>query len=163
MSDAIDAARYRALRTLLRLEPVLRVGTEVRIGTMATTVFSRSVTTDDIDVLMDVVVAELRRPKVVQFKQWRCTVHADQTYRHGGGRVISLRDAETGEPTATATLNFDGYETLAPDEVAIKHYSENEGMLDVLLAAGIVAPPHRVIPTGFVAVPVCRFLTTDTY
>jgi hypothetical protein len=45
---------------------------------------------------------------------------------------------------------------LAPTEVAIKNYSECDGMLDALVAAGVVLPPHRIIESGYVELPVCH-------
>jgi len=57
---------------------------------------------------------------------------------------------------ATATVWIDG---LAEDELAVKDYSENEGMLDCLLESGLVEKPHRWESTGFVRVPVTRLKT----
>ena len=64
-----------------------------------------------------------------------------------------LIDAEDGSPFATATLWVEG---LASDEVAIKNYSENLGMLTFLVTNKIVEQPHRQINNGFVNIPVCR-------
>lgn len=52
--------------------------------------------------------------------------------------------------TATCFL-----EDLRPGEVAVKNWSENEGVLDTLLREGIVKFPHRHIRTGYVMAPVC--------
>jgi hypothetical protein len=41
-------------------------------------------------------------------------------------------------------------------EVAVKNYSENEGTLAGLISAGILQPPHRWIPSGWVMLPVCQ-------
>ena len=62
--------------------------------------------------------------------------------------------AEDG-PYAVATCWVPG---LRPGEVAIKDWTENEGILEVLIGAGVVAPPHRLIPTGFVQAKVCVLL-----
>lgn len=70
-----------------------------------------------------------------------------------GGTCLRLSDRVTGEPVATATSWIPG---LAPDEVAVKDYRENAGMLDALLAAGVVMPPHRTAPAGAVSFQVCR-------
>ena len=56
-------------------------------------------------------------------------------------------------PVAVATLNVNGLEL---DEVAIKNYSENEGVYDALLEAGVIFPKHRELSTGYVTVPVCK-------
>ena len=63
-----------------------------------------------------------------------------------------------GDPVvAIATVNIPEI-PLESDEVIIKDYSENEGMLKALLTAGIVAEPHRFVGSGFVTMPVCRLL-----
>ena len=46
--------------------------------------------------------------------------------------------------------------SLLTDEVGIKDYSENEGVLDFLVKNNIVHPPHRHAQSGFVIIPVCR-------
>jgi outer membrane lipoprotein-sorting protein len=73
-------------------------------------------------------------------------------YRNGG-TAIQLVDAEDGMPFATATIWIEG---LAKDEVAIKDYSENAGMLAFLLENGIVENPSRIVDNGFVNIPVCK-------
>lgn len=70
-----------------------------------------------------------------------------------GGTAIQLVDAEDGMPFAKATIWIEG---LANDEVAIKNYSENAGMLTFLLENGIVENPNRTINNGFVNIPVCK-------
>lgn len=56
-------------------------------------------------------------------------------------------------PYATCTAAIDG---LADDEYAIKDWAENEGMVELLVGAGVIAPPHRYVMSGWVTVPVCR-------
>lgn len=50
------------------------------------------------------------------------------------------------------------HKSLNKDEVAIKNYSENTGILEALLANNIVDKPHRFLRQGFVTVPVCKLL-----
>ena len=38
----------------------------------------------------------------------------------------------------------------------MKDYSENAGMLDALVAAGVVAPAGRAVPSGYVELHVVR-------
>ena len=71
----------------------------------------------------------------------------------GGNKSISLIDCTDGFPFATATVNLPG---LEKDEIAIKNYSENEGILEFLLENEIINQPHRYIGSGFVTVPVCK-------
>lgn len=86
----------------------------------------------------------------VKFHQWNCQIVFD-TYKNGG-TAISLVD-EDGCPIATASVLLSN---LKKDEIAIKDYSENTGMLEALLSAEIVTEPHRYVPSGFVMIPVCR-------
>lgn len=66
---------------------------------------------------------------------------------------ISLTDADDGQPYATATVNID-HVLLADNEVLIKDYSENEGMLDFLVKNNIVTPTPNGVQSGFVWLPV---------
>lgn len=70
-----------------------------------------------------------------------------------GNPAIELYDLDDGFPFAKSTINMPG---LKEDEVAVKNYSENEGMLDFLVENGIVHPPHKMEQSGFVTVPVCK-------
>ena len=64
--------------------------------------------------------------------------------RYANGQTrIQLYDVMDGMPYATATVAVDV--KLAEDEVAIKNYSENEGVLDSLIKAGVVSHPHLYI------------------
>lgn len=94
----------------------------------------------------------------VVFCGFNCEV-AKRKYSNGRTalELIAANDTDDvckGEPIAMATVNIPE-ETLSPEEVIIKDYSENEGMLDVLLKAGIVELSGRSIRTGFVTCPIC--------
>ena len=91
----------------------------------------------------------------VKFQDWDCIA----TYaQYGNGRLaIILVDAEDSSPIATATVNLPD-EDMTDDEVAIKDYSENEGMLAALLDSGLISKPVRLAFSGFVTVPICKFL-----
>jgi hypothetical protein len=71
-----------------------------------------------------------------------------------GQSAIQLYDAEDGLPYAKATVSVQ--EQLEDGEVAIKNYSENSGILESLVSAGVVTEPHRFIYSGFVTIPVCK-------
>ena len=89
----------------------------------------------------------------VRFKQWDCEV--EFKYYFNGRIAIQLSDIEDGAPVATATVNVPN-EPLADNEVVIKDYSENEGMLNTLVANSIVKPPHKYIKiSDYVTCPVC--------
>lgn len=78
--------------------------------------------------------------------------------RYMNDRVaLQLVDPVTGEPITTATVNLPG-ENLGDNETFIKNYAENEGVLESLIAAGIVEDIGRTVETGFVEAAVCRWL-----
>jgi hypothetical protein len=88
---------------------------------------------------------------LVEFHGWQCRVAC---FRYPNGRTaLQLVTADDDvAPVATATVNVPEI-FLAPDEVLIKDYAENAGILAVLVQAGIVALPARVVPVGFVTRP----------
>lgn len=92
----------------------------------------------------------------VEFAGFTCAVNFAR-YADNNRVAIQLVDAEDGGPVAMATLNLPDV-PMAEDEVAIKDYSENTGMAQALINAGIVASPRRVESSGFVSVPVCALL-----
>jgi hypothetical protein len=93
-------------------------------------------------------------------KVFKLTAH-EQTYsvtvklgKYANGRTaIHIDDAIEGYPYATATVNID-HVLLADNEVLIKDYSENEGMLDFLIRNNIVTPTPNGVQSGFVWIPV---------
>lgn len=56
------------------------------------------------------------------------------------------------------TVNVADDDEVSVDEVAIKNYSEGEGVLKALVNAGIVSEPLRFVRSGFVEIPICRVL-----
>lgn len=89
--------------------------------------------------------------KNVKFKDWNCKLRF-RKYQNGR-TAIELVDAINGEPIAMATVNIPEC-ALEEDEVIIKNYSENEGMLDALIGAGIIERTNKV-GTGFNCV-ICK-------
>lgn len=74
--------------------------------------------------------------------------------------MIQLWTAD-GEPMATATANIsnaDMPERLANDEVLIKDYAENAGILASLIDAGIVENTGRWIAGSYVDIPIAKLL-----
>lgn len=91
----------------------------------------------------------------VRFRNWDCIV---RKRRYDNGRpALQLIDAGDGSPIATATINLPD-EPLGRNQVFIKDYSENEGMLAALVAAGVVEPTGQTVRSGYVEVPVCELL-----
>lgn len=74
-----------------------------------------------------------------------------------GQTAIKLIDNQDGMPFATATLCVEDA-LLKEDEVAIKDYSENVGILQTLIDAEIVEEPHAFIQSNFVKIPICKLV-----
>jgi hypothetical protein len=80
-------------------------------------------------------------------------------YADNGRVVIDLVDDEGVYARATSNLPE---VTLAPDEVIIKDWSENAGMTEALVAAGVVEDTGRRVNAGYVQGTVCRLLIAPT-
>ena len=83
-------------------------------------------------------------------------VYVDTGYYGNGRLAVTLLEVDTHEPIMVATVNLPDAD-LAEDEVAIKNWSENEGVLRFLIANDLVHPPHRKISTGFVQAEICKW------
>lgn len=99
--------------------------------------------------------------KTVKFKQWMCNVEI-ANYSNNDRIAIQLVETSTGELVATATVNVINID-LEPQEVVIKSYSENEGMYDTLLNAGIISPMKRQVQTGWHLCNICDYLDYLNY
>ena len=75
-----------------------------------------------------------------------------------GQTAIKMFDTADGFPYATATVCVED-NLLKEDEVAIKNYSENAGILEALIDGGIVDYPHAFIQSEHVKIPVCKLLS----
>jgi len=95
----------------------------------------------------------------VRFRGESCNV---QFGKYANGRTAIMLVCDNGEPMAKATVNLDTEDGISPamgdDEVAIKDYNENAGMLEALEGAGVISAPLRHVPSGFVRIPICRLL-----
>lgn len=67
---------------------------------------------------------------------------------------ISLIDLISHEPYLVATVNL-ADEDLEYNEVAIKTWTENDGILKALIENDIVSPPHRQVPVGYTTAHIC--------
>jgi hypothetical protein len=90
----------------------------------------------------------------VKFKQWNCDIRI--RHYNNDRIVLQLVDEKTGSSIATATVNIPDA-ILDMDEVCIKDYSENTGMLACLVEAGIVTDTGKRIQSGFVTIPICIY------
>ena len=84
-------------------------------------------------------------------KEWNCRL---KWLTYGNGNIaLVASDMEGGSTVGILSVNTP--EILPSDCVAIKDYSENEGVLKSLIANGVVGEPEYYIPSGFVQIPVC--------
>lgn len=91
----------------------------------------------------------------VKFKRWNCRIERG-TYNNG--RIaLELVDIKNDEPVLVATLNIPEA-IIMKDEVIIKNYGENEGVLEVLIQANIISAPIGYVFTGLVLSSVCKLL-----
>ena len=79
------------------------------------------------------------------------------SYHSNGRTALELIDVEDGEVVMVATVNIPD-SSIEKDELIIKNYSENEGVLESLQKAGIAGPVLRTVRTGFVSCPVVKRL-----
>lgn len=84
-------------------------------------------------------------------------------YKTGDNTAIVLFSAEDGSPYATATVNVPDVEREG-DEVFIKNYSENEGILEFLEENNIVKRTDKDLYTGnFISLPICKLLPKEQW
>ena len=101
--------------------------------------------------------------KIVNFRGYKCkVVKAQYSNNKTALQLIAAEDNEEqevakGDPIAIATINIPEV-NLEPNEVIIKNYSENIGMLEALIEAKVVKPTSKTITTGFVICPVCELV-----
>ena len=90
--------------------------------------------------------------KTVRFRGEDCKVRLTN-YAKSKRTAIQLV-CEDGSPMATASVNV----PLADDEVIIKDWFENNGVLQAMIDAGIVEDTERVVLCGYELGNVCRLL-----
>jgi hypothetical protein len=85
-------------------------------------------------------------------KAQECTIQISQYNNHNPALLIN---SPTGERLMTASVNLPQI-ILRPDQICIKDYSENTGILNELIRLNIVSQPEFYVTSGFVDVPVCQ-------
>ncbi len=81
------------------------------------------------------------------------TVRTDRYAR--GGLAVELFGADD-EPYTVVSVNVEGV-SLADDEFVFKTYSENAGLLEVMLEAGVIETVGRSVEVGMAGPqPICR-------
>ena len=96
--------------------------------------------------------------KNVTFCGFDCGVYFHR-YADNDNIAIQLANEEEG-PVATASVNLG--KTLPDNMVMIKNWSENQGILDVLVEAGIVEDTGETVQSGFVEANLCKLLVDPT-
>lgn len=98
--------------------------------------------------------------KNVPIKTVYCNENCDLEfgkYANNNRLAITLKSSKSGEPMMIATVNLID-EPLTDDCVHIKNWSENKGILDSLVKAGIIEDTGQKIPTGYVEANLCKLL-----
>jgi hypothetical protein len=95
--------------------------------------------------------------EAVYFLGEKCFV--DKLEYSNGRTALRLYTVTDGfkEPMGTATVNIPDA-PLNDDEVFIKNYSENKGILKALIKAGIVEDTGRMFPVGHTFANICKLL-----
>ena len=84
-----------------------------------------------------------------------CKVFPSLAHYDNDRLAIQLLDAVDGDSWGVLTVNVP-QAILQSDEVICKNYSENEAVYKAAVEAGWLVPTGRLIPSGFVELPVCR-------
>lgn len=83
--------------------------------------------------------------KAYTFNQYKVTIEKGE---YPNGRLaLLLVEANTGEELYFCTVNIPEV-YLLPDEIIIKNWAENDGMLDFLVQNGIISKSKRSFPVG---------------
>lgn len=96
----------------------------------------------------------------VQFKQWSCKAQF-VTYSNKRN-AIQLVNIADGSLAAIATVNMPNHKLNNENEIFIKDWGENEGMVEALREAGIVGKLLGHIESGWVDVPKLELLYNPT-
>lgn len=89
-------------------------------------------------------------------------VYVSKRKYSNGRTALELIDAADGLPYAVATVNLPDV-LIDQNEVLIKNYSENEGMLEFLIQNNIVKHSGYGVNNGHVWVPVCELLPENEW
>lgn len=97
----------------------------------------------------------MSKQKFVKWQGKECRILFGE---YANGRIaIMLENIKPRQRSLVATVNIPD-EPLQENEVIIKDYSENQGILEVLQYANIIGPVKRGISTGYVSVQVVDLL-----
>ncbi len=91
---------------------------------------------------------------------YNCTL-SFLTYGNNKRTCIRIVDCEGGSPLCTATINLPDID-IESNEVAIKDYSENRGLLRQLIHYNIISQPIRYVRIGDERIPICKLLISKS-
>lgn len=91
----------------------------------------------------------------IMFMGFDCRI-VKQKYPSNDQIALQLITKE-GHPVATATSCLVSY-PFGSDQTAIKNYSENQGILDALLSAGIIQETGISVQSGYAHYPIVKVL-----
>lgn len=89
-------------------------------------------------------------------------VHLTVEKYRNGQTSLQLIDANDETPVATASVSIPGVD-LDENEIVVKDYSENEGMLDFLLENNIVEMRSEYLEVGYNVCPVVKLLPEEEW
>lgn len=95
----------------------------------------------------------------VEFADFTCVL-CKMAYAGNGATALQLLDLYDDSPVMTVTANVPGIsEHLPENEVLVKDFSENTGIMEVLVDAGYLEPTGNDVPSGFVILTGARLLS----
>lgn len=106
-------------------------------------------------------VPAFERPERVVFAGIRCRV-VQSVYPHGGIALRLFADDNVRAPYATATVCIPGSGIDESSQCLLKDYEENKGMLEALVAPGVVRPTGRRVKSGYVELHVVDVVLPGT-
>lgn len=92
----------------------------------------------------------------IKFKKWNTELRKGK-YENDRIALVLVDPKDPTEFIAVATVNVPEVR-LTDNQVIIKDYSENEGMLKTLVEAEVVSSPIKQVRTGFTIVQICQLL-----
>tara|TARA_R110000824_G_scaffold190939_2_gene372496 strand:+ start:308 stop:616 length:309 start_codon:yes stop_codon:yes gene_type:complete len=95
--------------------------------------------------------------KAMRYKDWDCNVQVTRYTNGQAALVLVGREGRELIAKASTCCNID----LKEDETAIKVWTENEGMLEALVSAGVVEDTGARVECGWSEAPIVKILNFD--
>ena len=99
--------------------------------------------------------------KLFDFLDWSCYAEWAWYDKEQTKRALLVRDNADGQVIAKASLNMPKLKPTV-NEVIIKDYAENAGVMDALVHAGVIEPSHLSVKERHVIVHICRVAQSET-